>query len=83
MKIEEVISELQRQFPEYQRGGTAMPDGPSGYYDQAKNLDFEAEPNSDTNFCATGPKGGKHYIGVDHTKKKITCGPKRGSPGAR
>lgn len=79
MTIEEAISDLQRRFPGYQRGKTAMPGSSSGYYDRMKTLNFESMDRTDRVYYAKSTKGTEYYVGIDDRSKKISCGPKVGA----
>jgi hypothetical protein len=79
MTYHAAIDELKCANPGYRVGRTCGVG--SRYRRQMEGLDFQPATGGSSGgrrFEATGPKGGKHYIGVYERDRLITCGPKGG-----
>jgi hypothetical protein len=79
MNIEAAIHDIERRYPNFIRGETALPGNIK--YESAKDLDFHLcrcayGEYGVSEYVATGIRGGVHHVGVDSRKRKISVGPK-------
>ena len=76
MTFDEVIQEIQRDFPESTLGRTAQA---GGYFERAQGMSFRRTRAGQ--YAARGPRGGMMYIGIcenpaHRAHGTISCGPK-------
>ncbi len=75
MTREQAVAAIREKVPEAQLGKTAQ-EGPSGYWERAKDLDFQMHDDEGLQYRADKANGGNPmwiYLGKDN---KVYCGDK-------